>query len=202
MLSHSLRVSNFIYRFSMSSSQRLAVIESHISTGQGHSGSKQYCTSNTQNTAESLLMKLTSPEIDEEPVVYQLINSYNTSDESGKRLVLKTLAEQYSCDPASVMHEMSHLQSIAQSSERQPAYQRQAQKVRASLVSPYEKIFRTISSFPGGVKFLVDIRKDAIKLFREAKDGSNTDLHSISSNLKEVSNCLLPVIENLQLTSI
>lgn len=188
MVTIGLRFGHLFYRCTMSSSRRLSAIRNHVHTCQGHSCDQSYSTSANNQNNERLLETLSSSSSgSKESTVYQFIKSYKSSSDSDRRSLLEALASKYGGDPASVITEVDHLKSIAQSSELQASYQRQVQKVKASLICPYEKIFRTISSFPGGVKFLVDLRADVNKFTRESTGSSKvTDLQSINMILKEV----------------
>lgn len=75
-----------------------------------------------------------------------------------------------------------------QLSEDASISQRQLQRLRASLLTRYEQLFRHIGSAVGGVKFLVDLRKDLIGITRQClvPDQLST-LQTMNSNLKEVS---------------
>lgn len=189
-----------IVRFlNMSSTRRLSVFRKQVTGVRLLSSTPQcsYASSSvdTQSTKELLGKLMSSSNSDKEVAVYQFIRLYRNAQESSQVNLLNTLSKEYSTDPATVVSALDHLRAVSDARNDVSSYNKQLQKIKSSLVSPYEKIFRTISAYPGGVKFLVDLRKDVINFSRNSTDFAQlADLQAINQNLKEVNIICLLVI--------
>lgn len=114
----------------------------------------------------------------------QLYNSLEA--EAERRSLLLSLALNYS--NRQFLQDFSKISSLLEA-ESTNTYHIQ-QRAKEMLHQPYEKIFRIIGSVNGGVKFLVDLRKDLLKVCRELPQGEDLNaLQSMGRNLKEVIPC-------------
>ena len=112
-----------------------------------------------------------------------MVNYKDFSQEERLEFLTK-LSVEFQSDSSDVLNDMAALTRAADT----PVPHRQKQKLRESLVSPYEILFRGIGSAAGGVKFLVDLRSHLISATRSISDTEQVSaLQAMNRSLKEVS---------------
>ena len=117
-----------------------------------------------------------------------VMDNYKDFSQEERLEFLTKLSVEFQSDSSDVLNDMAALTRAADT----PVPHRQKQKLRESLVSPYEILFRGIGSAAGGVKFLVDLRSHLISATRGISDTEQVSaLQAMNRSLKEVSRLYL-----------
>ena len=88
---------------------------------------------------------------------------YLALDENGRRRFLTVMAQEFDTDPESIDSAIDAVQLSADDDERRDA----EYKLRQALEAPRTKLLTQFNSLPDGVKFLVDMRAELLKLAKE-----------------------------------
>lgn len=96
---------------------------------------------------------------------------YLQADSEGRRLFLDVLAKEFGVDPAAVEAAIAAYQLASGAQERRAA----EQKLRQALVPPRLKLLTQFNALPEGVKFLVDLRADLLRLGSEEAEARSLD---------------------------
>lgn len=86
--------------------------------------------------------------------------------DDGKRAFLQVLANGFAADPALLEKAMQDVQAAADPAARHKAERR----LRLTLTPPRQRLLTQFTGLPQGVKFLVDMRADALRFRREAPE--------------------------------
>lgn len=91
---------------------------------------------------------------------------YLDLSEEGKRAFLQVLAEGFAADATALDRAMAAVQSAADPAARHKA----ERKLRQTLTPPRQRLLTQFTSLPQGVKFLVDMRADALRFRKDAPE--------------------------------
>jgi len=108
---------------------------------------------------------------------------YLALDETGKNRFLAMLADDFDIDRDRVDEKIKKLQSVKNNHARHQA----ENELRQSLQAPRIILLRQFNDLPEGVKFLVDMRADLLKLLKKNRDAENrAALQALDNDLKEL----------------
>ena len=179
------------------SSSRLSVFRNHLCCGSAANvqRSPARSTSNIQTKADAYhplslqstlnILQHVAGSSGKDPADHSLgkiMQSYTAFEHLEREEFLNTLARDYQCDAKTLSDSIENLRA-----SRSAPNHKQQQRLRESLVAPYEVIFREIGSTKNGVKFLVDLRKDLISVVRKCTDTDRvSSLQAMNHDLKQV----------------
>lgn len=107
----------------------------------------------------------------------ELGRSYLERDDKGRALFLKVLAQDFACDLEAVREKVAEFEKATDSWEEQRA----AEALRQATMPPRLKLLTQLNALPEGVKFLVNLRADLLKMKNESQPlkGLDRDLREL-----------------------
>jgi len=132
-------------------------------------------------TVGGLKNKLVVSSITQEKTAKQFCELYTKFDKEEKKEFLKRLAVNYDVD-------FENVKKVALKLGENEINNKTCEEMKNSLIPPQNLVFSKIGQIQGGVKFLVDLRKDLIENLKDVNHSQNeyASLRTMNSNLQSL----------------